>query len=159
MPKWISHIMQCQWWLAGWLVGWCVQCMHIGKVSHPMDVIIVHGRILYAKRKNDLLFGWYKSNIVCMVTFFCGGIILHHPCMHALCVCVHALNVESLFDHMICVTACDHEHIVLQCTQIISEMAFYKTDFAYSSFFLSQLFFFSAFFCVLCLFYIISMNR
>lgn len=96
---------------------------------------------------------------MCMMTFFCGGIILHHPCMHALCVCVYVLNVESLFDHMICVTACDHEHIVLQCTQIISEMAFYKTDFAYSSFFLSQLFFFSAFFCVLCLFYIISMNR
>lgn len=44
-------------WMAGWLVGWCVQCMNIGKVSHPMDVIIVHGRILYAKRKNDLLFG------------------------------------------------------------------------------------------------------
>lgn len=69
--------------------------------------------------------------------------------MHVLCVCVYALNVESLFDHMICVTACDHEHIVLQCTQIISEMAFYKTDFAYSSFFLAQLFFFSDLFCAM----------
>lgn len=43
----------------GWLAGVCntLQCMDIGKVSHLMDVIIVHGRILYAKRKNDLLFG------------------------------------------------------------------------------------------------------
>lgn len=50
-------------WLTGCLAGVCntVLCIHIGKVLHLMDVIIVHGRILYAKRKNDLLFGRYKS--------------------------------------------------------------------------------------------------